>query len=453
MNEIISAAAMPQVIAPLIERHAQDAAFYWSQIDQSAGAANLSLARLNHFEQLLDAHLEGLQVAGPPAAERAWAALARWRKPGEAFVCTWLAARLDDVPLLGQVMGLVGKQPDLLLRGAISAIGWLPQHIALALIRHWSAADAAPVHAVAALRGAALLGPPGVAALAQPLPAWISHADARVRASACRAARALAWQLPAQAAAAAVRKALAALLRDEDAAVRAEASIALGVSQDAPEVPGVLWKCVLSQIEHAEQATGWYRMQAQRRLQRWARHLACVVPHGHEHITALYDYLPPRMGLAFALHHGDAAHLLYVVGQMDSADDARYAGWVWQTLTGIDLAERGMVMPPPDPASIDWRQPLSQGQLDADFGLPMPDAAAVHSATAMLPPMVKGQRLLLGQGALPMTLLAVLESAPQALRAVAAHALWYLVPQQPVSVRAPMWRQAAQVAALKQLLA
>ena len=89
---------MTNVIAPLVARHASDAAFYWMRLDQSVTTFHLTLAHYRLFNSRLDAHLEGLEVAGAEGVQPAFAALERWKKPGEAFVCTWLKclkAQLD----------------------------------------------------------------------------------------------------------------------------------------------------------------------------------------------------------------------------------------------------------------------------------------------------------------------------------------------------------------------
>ena len=60
------------VIPALVARHAEDAAFYWSQQDAGATAFLVRPARLFHFDDLLDAHLEGLAVAGPEGVTLAY---------------------------------------------------------------------------------------------------------------------------------------------------------------------------------------------------------------------------------------------------------------------------------------------------------------------------------------------------------------------------------------------
>lgn len=68
-------AAIPSFAKPLLQRHIQDAAFYWQQLDNAPHEPGLRAERLQHFARLLAAHLEGLTVAGAAAWPEALAAL------------------------------------------------------------------------------------------------------------------------------------------------------------------------------------------------------------------------------------------------------------------------------------------------------------------------------------------------------------------------------------------
>ncbi|NHZ67058.1 hypothetical protein [Massilia genomosp. 1] len=152
--------------------------------------------------------------------------------------------------------------------------------------------------------------------------------------------------------------------------------------------------------------------------------------------------LPPRIALTFALWHGDLAHLPFVIGQLADEDVGRYAGWVWQTLTGIDLTASGLALPEPDPASLDPDQLITETRLDADSGHPQADQAAVKAATAASPHLVgRGKRVLLGREIDAKTALDLLENAPQAIRAMAAQMLNHAQSTVRINVRASTTEQ------------
>ncbi|WP_348945266.1 hypothetical protein ABHF33_01255 [Chitinibacter sp. FCG-7] len=423
------------LIPALVKRHAGDAAFYWTLHNKSALSPHLQPERLWHFSQLLGAHLEGLQVAGPAGLVILRGELQRWRGAGEAFALAWAAIRLHDEAALAQLLAEIRQQPDSLLRGLISALACLPASDVAPLITAWSQPGAGTVEAVAALRAIALR-PDAVAGAPVSVPDhWLQHESPHVRAAACRVAAALPVTPPA---------ALDALRNDADSAVRAEAAIALAHHGLASGAAATLLRSVQEQLAVLASASGWYQQQAQRRLQRWLRHLAWLVPPGHPDVPALLEHLPPRQALHFVLQHGDPALRGFVLRQLEQPEHARLAGWVWQTLTGVDLHANGLLLPEPP---YDPDQPLHEANPDADDGLPLPNPAAVRACDAALSLPV-GQRLLLGQPHSPENLLMVLHEAPQALRQIATRALRQFAPQHGLNIRAPWWQQHAALAAL-----
>lgn len=447
-----AAITIPASIEPLVRRHAEDAAFYWQYIDTSRSSVHLSWQKFEHFDRMLGAHLEGLQVAGAAGLSTTLAALDRWKKAGESFAGSWVAMQSGDAAGLARVMAIVRAHPDTLLRGVVSALARLPLPSAHNILRQWSSEPSDPVTAVAALRAAALIGAPALPALSLPLAHWLAHPVPFVRAAACRAAAATRsatpWQHePMASQAHDTAAALVQALGDSDHAVRAEAAIASGGSAaHRAQALAVLWRCVVAQAAHAQQATGWFRQQADRRLSRWLRHLACLVPMRHPDVQGLYAFLPPRAGLCFALHHGDPAHLHYVAGRIAHPEDARYAGWVWQTLTGIDLEAHGLVAQEPELLQTDLRGPVTAARLDADSGLPLPDLLAVQNAQRALRfDADANQRLLCGRPVTDAWLVELLQHATQPVRAVAAHALRYRVPSTGLSVRGSAELQRRQI--------
>jgi uncharacterized protein (TIGR02270 family) len=401
---------IPAIITPLILRHVTDAAFYWLQLDQSETAFRLPFERVMLFNERLEAHLEGLVIAGSEGIDLAFAELDRWRKPGEAFVGAWLAGFHADEAALSRLTKHLVQQPDALLRGAISAIARLPEDSAQALINRWSQADALPPLQVAALRALALRGMTSACALEQPLTAFMQSTDPFVRASACR--------VLARSEDETSQSLLHDALHDEEREVRAEAALALTGTDHFGKAASVLWHCVNAQAEIHRNATGWYRMQAQRRLDRWLRYLAWLAPLGYQNLPVLFDYLPARASLSFALYHGDLAYLPRVVNAMRHPETDRYAGWVWQTLTGIDLASHGLILETSD-SKADFES-FSETGFDGDTGLPVPDADAIETYPIHTQP---GVRTLLGRSLTPTSAFELLTSAPQAIRAIAAHAI------------------------------
>jgi uncharacterized protein (TIGR02270 family) len=433
--------SLPKVVQPLVRRHAEDAAFYWTQVDGGSQATGLNAQRLMHFQRMLEAHLEGLHVAGHDGLPLAREALARWRKPGEAFAACVAALALPGGSearerAMEPLLQTVRQIPDVMLRGLISALAWTSAVDVEPWLRNALASDD-PVLRVAALRACAIHG--------LPIAHWgehAGHANAHVRAAACRAANVEHLTL------------LATLRADADLQVRAESALAWARLVPAGErgsdvtaqAASLLWRSVSEQIELTAASTGWYRLQAQRRLNRWLRHLAWLAPLGHAGIPQLLAQLTPRLALSFVLYHGDPRQLGFVLSAMRKPESARWALWVWRCLVGID-PETSSLTRPDSPPDLD--APLSTAQLDADQGLPLPDPEAVAAHPASRISLADGQRLLMGQPIQAHGLRALLDPAsdqPQALRFVAEHALEQLHPAYALNLRASPEVQAAQLA-------
>ncbi|WP_341645996.1 HEAT repeat domain-containing protein [Thauera sp. SDU_THAU2] len=394
MSQNLSEALSVSPIPPLIERHVGDAAFYWLQHDQSATSALIDLSGLLHFDRLLQAHLDGITVAGDAGWTLAWDALVRWQGPGEVFVCAVLALhRGADSGRLDPTLEQVGHKPERMLRGLISALLWCDARHVVPVIDTWTAPDAPIIQQVAAWRAVArsstLATNPH---LAQRLVIAMRHTEPVVRAAACRAAAMFGQS-----------EALLSSLQDEHPAVAAEAAIALA-SIGSLNGTSTLWQSVWKLLQTMP-AGGLARTLAERRLLRWIQHLALLVPTGIPEAPRLLDALPPRLGLRFALHHADPAHLPWVAKRMEDATCARLAGWVWQSITGIDLHQNGLtrhVSPDTSTAAID----------DLDPGLPLPDAQKI----AAYPVALSAAPALLGKPLDRAQQMALLAHAPQVLR-------------------------------------
>lgn len=418
-----------QIIKPLVRRHAADGAFYWLQHEASSNSPRLSLSDLGRYSELLDAHIEGVQVAGLTGWEVMLDALDRWKQPGEAFMCAYSALSRQDWDHLNILLGYVKTRPDELLRAIISAIAWLPQLDALCFITRWTTGGTDAIFQVAALRAFALIGKRRYPAehsssmprdvLGEPLHSFLADENAHVRAAACRVASVY----PADPQ---LDSILVFLLQDDDPAVRAQAAMALcrrynmsvadpGLQHARLGAAEVLWQCVVSQIQQIQKLSGWYRKQGLRRLTGWVENLAWMVPRGHIQLPALLTFMPPRIALHFIAHHADPVHLPYVLAQMENEDTARFAGWVWSTMTGIELRTAGLTLPEPDQETS---AALSDARLDADTGLPLPNYNAIR--TYAVSSLQNGEPHLIGQLLTPVFALECLEKAPMAVRKIAA---------------------------------
>lgn len=382
---------LPPIIEPLVRRHAQDAAFYWQQIETAREPPGLDLARWRHFHQLLQAHLDGLRVAGERGIELALEALGRWRKAGETFVAAFAAGTTDDDAHWTPIWRACERDAGL-LHAVTAAVSFWPAKDATRWAWRWTQDDA-PWPAVAASLMAAAHSPDLRTTLSEmPLLPWLTHTAPWVRAAACQCA---AQARDCNAAA------LVDRLTDETAQVRAEAAVALGTSEETLETAAVLWAALREQCAPPNTL-------AAPTLHRWARHLGWMARVGHPEIPAVFDHLPPALALRFAVHHGDPI-LVPKVLQTMRGPQAAVAGCVWQAMTGVDLAHEGLLLAHED-----------------DEGHALPDADAVAAGTSALG-LTSGRRVLMGHPWDVDHLRASLSHAENtAIRAVLEHTLAHL---------------------------
>ncbi len=115
-------APIPKIIA----QHSEEAAFLWLTRDSATGEPHYSLKDLAKLDGRVEAHLDGLRVAGDYGWEVVRADLA-WREPGEFFAASRVALDRSDRAGFDQVLaaacGRVDSEPGG-LRAIVSALGW-----------------------------------------------------------------------------------------------------------------------------------------------------------------------------------------------------------------------------------------------------------------------------------------------------------------------------------------
>ena len=80
-----------RVLLDIVEQHAEEAAFLWLLRDKAVDAPHYAPRHLARLEERVEAHLDGLRVAGEVGFEIATAELDRHREMGELFAVSVLA--------------------------------------------------------------------------------------------------------------------------------------------------------------------------------------------------------------------------------------------------------------------------------------------------------------------------------------------------------------------------
>jgi len=113
----------PAIIETIVSQHAEEAAFLWLLRNGAVHEPHYSLDDLAKLDDRVEAHLDGLRIAG----EGGWS-LCREnleiKEPGEVFAAGVLALESKDIDKLEAVYSVVEEVPE--TAGAmISALGWV----------------------------------------------------------------------------------------------------------------------------------------------------------------------------------------------------------------------------------------------------------------------------------------------------------------------------------------
>ena len=382
-------------IAPIVEQHAEDAAFLWLQRDNAVCAPHYSLKDVAKLDDRVEAHVDGLRVAG----DDGWAlALEQLKHPeaGEYFAAMALALESGRKEKIAAVLELAQEEGP--LRGVVSALGWVDWEVAKPAVAGLIAAPEPRLRRIAIAACAIARQTPG-AHLAKAL----ADADPALRARACRAVGELA------------RKDLlgemAPLLADKDENCRFWAAWSASLLGD-PRGFAPLWKFVGRGGPHRSAGALAVLLRALPPAQArdWLKTLGRDPERRRGAITGVGVY-------------GDPAYVSWLIQQMADAKFTRLAGEAFSMMIGADLDSadlRGQRPegfeggPMDDPADPDVA-------LDPDDKLPWPDPERVAKWwAAERGAYAPGTRYLLGKPITPESMAEILRSGRQRQRAAAA---------------------------------
>ena len=110
------------VISHIVEQHAEEAAFLWILRSYAVHAPHYRLKDLAKLDNRVEAHLDGLRIAGPDACSLCEQAL-NIGEAGEMFAAGLLALESKDPQKLAKVFSVAENSPEA-VNGLISALGW-----------------------------------------------------------------------------------------------------------------------------------------------------------------------------------------------------------------------------------------------------------------------------------------------------------------------------------------
>ncbi len=364
------------IIADIVSQHAEEAAFLWLLRSNAIRQPHYALKDLAKLDDRVEAHLDGLRIAGDPGWELCHAALGN-EEAGEVFAASVIACESGLESRVQAVLDVVMAKPEL-AHGMVSALGWITVEQASP---HLQRLLASPVHLhrQMGLAGCAIHRVDPKQALTQA----VTSRNVPLRARALQAVGELG------------RKDLLGAVKEnlhlEDASVRYWAAWSGALLGEPAAIP-VLQRLVQRGHPRREEACALaLRRMAVQEGQAWLKTLGSTA-------NTL------RLAVQAAGVIGDPTTVPWLIQQMGHPDLARVAGESFTLITGIDLAYDDLDMDQPegfeagpteDPADEDVA-------MDADEDLPWPHLQLIDKWwSSQRTEFTNGTRYLLGK---PMTI-------------------------------------------------
>jgi uncharacterized protein (TIGR02270 family) len=407
------------ILPKILTQHAEEAAFLWLLRDGAVGAPHYELWELAKIDNRVEAHLDGLRVAGDDGWQFVLKELEDHPEPGETFAAAVLAFESGNQARIKRALDAGAAAPEN-GRGLVSALGWLPDAVANEHINYLLLAES-PAHRRFGLAACAILrrhpGPH--------LEAGLRSDDPALRSRALKAAGEFGDL--------AMLPLVRSRLGDDDPACRFHAawSAALLIGDTA----------AVHALQDLAVVPGRYQLRA---VQLAVRRLDPQA--AHRWLTVLAQ-LPTaaRAALVGAGALGDVAAVPRLLEAMKDLPLARLAGEAFEFITGADIAYEDLDRKPPEGFEAGPTENPSDDNVDPDPDtyLPWPDPDKVAAWWAKRASgFPRNSRYLLGKPIAADWLRQVLKDGRQRQRAAAALELALLRPGQPLyEVRAPGFRQ------------
>ena len=406
------------VIESIVEQHAEEAAFLWILRDAAVQAPHYSLNDLADLDERVEAHIDGLRVAGDAGWSICVNALEQ-EEPGEVFAAAFLAFESGQDQRIKMVLEAAVTEPEL-SRGVISALSWLRFDQVKEYIDQLLQSLTPELRRIGIAASAVHRQDPG-----STLVDALNDEDTFLKARAIRAVGELG------------RIDLLSMLKNQLAAEDMDCQFWAGWSAvllgNRGEALEFLKTFAASESPFRESALNLtLRVMDNTSAQNWLKEM-----------SQQPDWL--RYTVIGAGVAGDPVHIPWIIEHMEVPELARVAGEAFTMITGVDIAYEDL--------EGEWPEGFEAGptespededvEMDSDEDFPWPDAQLIAEWWAKNKAAFRnGTQYLLGQPISPEHLQHILRKGYQRQRAAAALELAILQPGQPLfEVRAPGFRQ------------
>ncbi len=393
------------IIEYIVSQHAEESSFLWLLRDAATKEPHYSLDDLHVLEQRIDAHLDGLRVAGRDAWPFCHEGL-RAQEAGEVFTAAYTALDNAEKAWLSQTVDAVEESPEV-MRGLISALGWVPKTKLQGHVVNWLRSGN-PLHRQIGLAACATQRVDCGEYLTQGL----QDADTGVRARALRSVGEMRHSN--------LCPATLEHLGDDDTACRFWAAWSATLLGDKAGLSALQSFFDPQAAFHQRALSLGLRAMDKTAAMHWTREQATVGGYARSVVAAT--------GII-----GDPASIPWLISLMAQPELSRLAGESFSLLTGLDLAYDDMETDPPDGFVSEPAEDADNEEIamDEDEELPWPDPHALtdwwHRNQERYP---IGTRHLCGHPITRDHCFAILKTGSQRQRRAAALELAILEPDQ-----------------------
>ncbi len=342
------------MIETIVLQHASEAAFLRQQRDASVFAPHYNLKDLSKLDSRLEAHLDGLLIAGDPGWDIVYQQLEDKTEPGEVFVAAFLAYESGKQDRIDKVLALAA--PVYALHAAVvSALTWLLSSQANKFLPALLNGATPGLRRIGLSAASAILANPGLA-----LEKGLNDLDLSLRARAIKVVGEMGYAVWANQ----LRKEL----RSPDLGCRFAAAWSLArLSSDA---------AALAELHTIALAESTYRIPALNILVRR------LEPGAVRKLIGMLSKIPgaERLVLFTMGVWGDPVDVPYLLEKMNVTPHARIAAESFSFITGLNLTDSNFdASTPADHESVPNEDPLDDRvELDPDDNLPWPEVDKVQ---------------------------------------------------------------------------
>jgi uncharacterized protein (TIGR02270 family) len=407
------------VISSIVSQHAEEAAFLWLLRSNAIRAPHYALKDIAKLDGRVEAHLDGLRVAGEAGWELCKAGLGN-EENGEIFAAAVMAFESGVESRIQAVLDVVQKTPEL-SAGLISALGWIAYEQVAPHIDQLLRSESPIIQRVGLAAKAVHRKDPGSG-----LQIMFASSDAALHARALKVVGELGRRN--------LASVVSSSLRAEDPSPRWWAAWSSALLGDGVAIP-ILQQIATHKGSYAvKAATMAVRRMPIDALHRWIKVLA-------ENPETI------RGALCAAGALGDPTSIPWLIEQMTVPVLARVAGESFTMITGVDLAYDDLDTNKPEGFEAGpTEDPEDENvEMDQDEDLPWPNPELIKKwwFTHQLE-FTNGTRYLLGKPMAIDSLNHVLCIGKQRQRIAAALELAIRQPGQPLfNTSAPGFRQQA----------